>query len=341
MTEGTIGGMMQILDFEIVATHSGPRADRLTLLVKDFKMLGSEGSGQYGMAPRPIELVDHEKFKLQIKLKELRDIQKERSQASAVAQGSVQARSFQSQTGSTSELELGGSSQPVFATQVPYSTESTTSTKNIAPHGALAIESTNFELHQPIIPSYSADSARTNQEQNVRPFAPPESKPSPVKKPTGPEKGLLRFAAKQQGKKSRQDLSADMTDPDLNRAQAAGVNYLDHASRSASRVASLPPEPGADMHVPSSIQTTNGHPQEQSTTPIVPPVDPAVVAANAGLSIEKTALAPMLPSPKQSKPLSNQRKVRDPISSRDVRIPKDQEALLNRLDCESRHCMLS
>lgn len=55
ITQDTLGGLIQILDFEIVATHLGPRESRLTLLIKDFKSLGSEGSGSFG-SPRPIEL---------------------------------------------------------------------------------------------------------------------------------------------------------------------------------------------------------------------------------------------------------------------------------------------
>lgn len=42
------------MDFEIVATHIGPRTSRLTILIKDFQILGSEGSRVFSF-PRPIE----------------------------------------------------------------------------------------------------------------------------------------------------------------------------------------------------------------------------------------------------------------------------------------------
>ncbi|KAL9102662.1 MAG: hypothetical protein Q9163_002215 [Psora crenata] len=52
--QGTLGGVIQLLDFELVATPYGPRSSRLTLFVKDLKLLGSAGSGIKG-SPRSIE----------------------------------------------------------------------------------------------------------------------------------------------------------------------------------------------------------------------------------------------------------------------------------------------
>lgn len=56
VNKGILGGLIQILDFEIVATHFGPRDSRITLLIKEFKGLGSEGSSTFGEFPRPIEV---------------------------------------------------------------------------------------------------------------------------------------------------------------------------------------------------------------------------------------------------------------------------------------------
>lgn len=57
ITRDTLGSLIQIFDFEIVATHIGPRTSRLTILIKDFKIIGSEGSGTFDF-PRPIENVE-------------------------------------------------------------------------------------------------------------------------------------------------------------------------------------------------------------------------------------------------------------------------------------------
>ncbi|KAL9612134.1 MAG: hypothetical protein Q9167_003250 [Letrouitia subvulpina] len=56
VTEHTLGNVIQLLDSEIVATHLGPRAQRLTMLVKDFKVLGSDRS-QAHVQPRPIDAI--------------------------------------------------------------------------------------------------------------------------------------------------------------------------------------------------------------------------------------------------------------------------------------------
>lgn len=53
LTQDPLGGLIQIKDFEIVATHLGPRPSRLTILIKDFQSLGSVGSGGFGL-PRPV-----------------------------------------------------------------------------------------------------------------------------------------------------------------------------------------------------------------------------------------------------------------------------------------------
>lgn len=49
-----LGNVIQIQNAEVVATHLGPRPLRITLLVNNFKVLGSDKSGQFG-SPRPLE----------------------------------------------------------------------------------------------------------------------------------------------------------------------------------------------------------------------------------------------------------------------------------------------
>ena len=120
LTEGKVGGLIQIQDFEIVATHLGPRTDRLTLLVKEFKSLGSDGSTGFGV-PRPIESIDGEKYGLLEKLRKLRTQEKVTStQGPSARESSAAASSMQSQF-RTKPLSnsVPQESQAGFATQVP------------------------------------------------------------------------------------------------------------------------------------------------------------------------------------------------------------------------------
>ncbi|KAL8784720.1 MAG: hypothetical protein Q9213_003817 [Squamulea squamosa] len=54
ITEETVGNIIQLEDAEIVATHIGPRTSKITLLIKKFRLIGSDTSGQIG-DPRPFD----------------------------------------------------------------------------------------------------------------------------------------------------------------------------------------------------------------------------------------------------------------------------------------------
>ena len=53
ITENTRGCLIQLLQFEIVATHHGPPDDRLTLRIQELHHIGCDGEGTFGI-PRPI-----------------------------------------------------------------------------------------------------------------------------------------------------------------------------------------------------------------------------------------------------------------------------------------------
>ncbi|KAL8850965.1 MAG: hypothetical protein Q9221_004110 [Calogaya cf. arnoldii] len=57
ITEETVGNIIQLEDAEIVATHIGPRTSKITLLIKRFKLIGSDTSGQIG-DPRPFDATE-------------------------------------------------------------------------------------------------------------------------------------------------------------------------------------------------------------------------------------------------------------------------------------------
>ena len=116
LTEGTVGGLIQLEEFEIVATHLGPRDKRLTLYVKNFKTLGSNGSGSFGVAPQAIESRDETKELLN-KLAHLR-----KQKTDTHFKQSAKTSPVASQSSSHNiELENDQESQTGFATQISRS----------------------------------------------------------------------------------------------------------------------------------------------------------------------------------------------------------------------------
>ena len=116
LTDGTVGGLIQLEEFEIVATHLGPRDKRLTLYVKNFKTLGANGSNSFGAAPQAIESRDETKDLLN-KLAHLR-----RQNLDTLFKQSAKTSPIASQSSSHDiELENGQESQTGFATQVSRS----------------------------------------------------------------------------------------------------------------------------------------------------------------------------------------------------------------------------
>lgn len=101
-----------------MATHLGPRDSRLTLLINDFKSLGSEGSGPFGF-PRPIE-VHQEIQELLENVKLFRD--KESAESGHQSRNDVvEESSHHSQSDedmSSDDSHLGD--QQTLATQVPH-----------------------------------------------------------------------------------------------------------------------------------------------------------------------------------------------------------------------------
>lgn len=116
ITDGTRGGLVQIRAFEIVATHYGPKQSRLTLLIKDFHSLGSDGSGTFGN-PVPIELRQDIRVPL-IQLGELRAQEPTNGQPHSDLGDDVTASDIRSQaTDGSSDDEADVVTQTAFATQ--------------------------------------------------------------------------------------------------------------------------------------------------------------------------------------------------------------------------------
>ncbi|MCJ1471942.1 hypothetical protein MMC13_000584 [Lambiella insularis] len=92
VTDGTQGGIIQLLHFEVVATHHGPKPDQLTLRIQDFKPLGSDGSGVFGN-PKPIE----QRNRVQEFLEELKTLRGQPTTKRSVGDNGLLGESFQSQ----------------------------------------------------------------------------------------------------------------------------------------------------------------------------------------------------------------------------------------------------
>ena len=116
LTEGTLGGLIQLEEFEIVATHLGPRDKRLTLYVKNFKPLGANGSGRFGSAPQAIESRDETKDLLN----ELAHLRRQKSDTHFKQSAKTSPIAPQSSSHDI-ELENGQESQTGFATQISRS----------------------------------------------------------------------------------------------------------------------------------------------------------------------------------------------------------------------------
>lgn len=122
-TQYPLGGLLSINEFEILATHSGPRPRRLTILIKDFQTLGSVGSGAYGFPraligfPEVIKLLDRLQMlrsKGHCKGQTLNNVEDLENRDSPVrTQGETKYSSPNSSDCSRS------ASQEIFATQVP------------------------------------------------------------------------------------------------------------------------------------------------------------------------------------------------------------------------------
>lgn len=121
ITLDTLGRLIEILDFEIVATHIGPKNSRLTMLIKDFRLIGEGGSGRINNIPRPIEVVESI-LDLLNKLQSFR--QKESSICQKLKEQSHKARSPLIKPLDESTLsneETWEADYDGFATQIPCS----------------------------------------------------------------------------------------------------------------------------------------------------------------------------------------------------------------------------
>lgn len=119
ITQGTLGGIFQLANFEIVAQHHGPKKTKITMLIHELNHIGSDGSCAFGR-PRPIEcLEDIQELLDEFHAFRAQDaISREASSDLALHKRFVP---LSSRTSSISSCDTGEDlSQAAFATQVPH-----------------------------------------------------------------------------------------------------------------------------------------------------------------------------------------------------------------------------
>lgn len=362
--------LIQLHDFEILATHFGPRDKRLTLYVKDFKSLDSGGSGTFGVAPQAIESREGTKELLN-KLAELREHEKHvRSAASAAESPMKSPPSTQ-----TSEASNDQISQPGFATQVPRSVAPTVSKSR--PLGSTT--SVNIKI------TSSADSAKSSahptkvkdgkfSEVTLSPF---QRKAAPERPSVSHKKALLSLlrthnrAPPPQGRKPDSVIGQSLGHVKAsskpvtgeNEKQASQVeNPITHDikdSRSATaaqkrkrqspessqrkKVSNEPSLQKMDFdrenlaanHALENKASSELGAAEASTVALhIQPASTLILKSTNSHPPNDSLEPPIHVTSNDSSSASALNNMRNGISPRDIRIPKDQERLLSRADCK-------
>ena len=363
--------LIQLHDFEILATHFGPRDRRLTLYVKDFKSLDSGGSGTFGVAPQAIESREGTKELLN-KLAELRKHEKHvHSAASAVESPMKSQPSTQ-----TSNASNDQDSQAGFATQVPRSVAptvsksrplgsatsvniNTTSSADSAKSSAhpTKVKKGNFSevtsspLQQkaaPEIPSVSHKKALLSLLRRNHNRAPPpqERKPDSVR---GQSLGQVTATSKPgtgENEKQASQVENPITHDIKDSRSATAAQKRKRQSPETSQRKKLSNEPSLQkMNFDSENLAANDALENKASSELG-----ATEASTVALHSQPSSTLilkytkPHPPNASLKPPIhstsndlssaSAQNHMRNGISPRDVRIPKDQETLLSRADCK-------
>ena len=355
LTEGTVGGLIRLNEFEIVATHYGPRDKRLTLYVKDFKSIGSNGSGQFGVAPQAIESREGSKELLE-KLADLRS-----HGWDAHSEQTATASPIRSQPSTqTSEAAINEESQADFATQVPrfnvpksskakpQSTFTTKNAKSLAPppkgkNGTPLAGTLNPLQVQAAPQKQSSSNTLLGLLRNFKGAAPaPEVVlEAPSKQPPGPSRASTEpTLIGREGEASRR-IALTLGDENASR------DHAETPKRKRESPVNNPRKKAADGHSLNRIDkacerlTANHdlHNEARSEAAVTEESINKLRSRPVSPSISKThPIVPMVASidsvPKLTRSAPGQNTGRKRISNRDVNIPKDQEALLNRADCK-------
>lgn len=372
MTQDPLGGLIQIKDFEIVATHLGPRPYRVTILIKDFQSLGSVGSGGFGMPGQLTDLLEVRELLDRLNILRLEEPSKSHQEVSR-AEGAgdqdspsdTQSRIMRSNSGSSGRSR--SASQENFATQVPRSRLAESSnTKALKSNGISRHGNSNDLPTSPNRPLISrpmiekplnaptkvlkrgSSTLNANAEKSAAQLQPSDLSPKkpPARVKNQPKKSisateLLELLSKNQGPKLSRHSKSDATPvgPVVLRSEENDLGSASHDVRlemdgQSEEVANLP----AKFEILPEAQV--------STSTVTTGVTPCIkLGAETNRNIETLNLMKPVANggPPSSPVISsvfsiahvlslNQGSSR--ISHREVKISKDQQALLDCSDCK-------
>lgn len=359
ITRDTLGSLIQILDFEIVATHIGPRTSRLTILIKDFQILGSEGSGVFSF-PRPIENMAGI-VELLDELKSFRENESSRCQ---------KERKEDNLARSSPTKSLGESTFPndenselcyqEFATQVHHSWHNgralVKEIKSSNPNSPTRLKNTpKLDTHAKANTENSANSIPTSFKENKTQLPNPKSGVS-LRSPKRTQLRHIQPMAKGNQDIKAQDLlsllpgyqKTKSTIPQKTTAiptrpvqTATSVNQVQTDSKKVLKAFKKKAETKQEVNVvevSSDLAQKNEKPEQDA---LVLSAHDVVVAPEVPLEpiIDKVTL-PTIPQVSRSHTtflthVLTWCKPSGPIKEKEVKILKDQKFLLERSDCES------
>ena len=366
LTDGTVGGLIQLHEFEIVATHLGPRDKRLTLYVQNFKCLSSDRSSTFGVAPQAIE----GRARTKELLKKLAGLREHESDAHFKQSASSSPIKSQSNT-QISEAGTNQASQVGFATQlsrpnaptvsklkpqelitsIDIGSSSTVNTmKSCVPpmkdkHGGPAVNTLN-SLQIPAAPQGPSVSGKAAlllgllQSHGRVPRAPELTSGPSTETPRGRTAVSIRPTVNQ----GENEASSDMTR--ASGGENASKTLIGTQKRKRRSPENSPQKKAGDDDDSEGVDKdceglvskddldkkgrSEAAVNEASTSTLhsQPASPPKTDAANLHLNVL------LEPPVLQSSELTSSASGRNRISSREVNIPKAQETLLNRADCK-------
>ena len=369
VTDGTVGGLIQLQDFEIVVRCNGRRDRLFTLSVANFKSLDSIKSGTFGCAPQAIE--GREEIKeLLPKLAALHGQESDaRSEQSAAPSPIKSQLSTQ-----TSEPANDQDSPSGFATQLtrsinPSNSKPNTSRSNNHLNTNAALGAISAKALAP-----PTDAKYEDLVASISGLA--QAKAAPQKKTSSSKEALLGLLNNNKRATLTPDIFPQPMIEDLSGVNVASTEpigmekeggasrenafaqNLGHAGRAPGKIQkrkrrspdSTPRKKPADDH--SSYVVGNGRDSSTVYHDLGNRVGSGISLAKDSVDLlliqpnDPSASASKKPIPQASRDRSVSSTVkhnsssfahnagRSRISSRDVGIPKDQDILLSRADCK-------
>ncbi|KAL9129659.1 MAG: hypothetical protein Q9217_001938 [Psora testacea] len=331
LSQGSLGGVLQLLDFELVATPYGPRSSRLTLFIKDFNILGSAGSGEKGV-PRPIEDAGDISVLLEKLSRQRKGLDQSESQGPSTRQSLPRASFVQSPllNDDLSRDTRPGDEVSSFATQISraHLTKQSLEVPIRNGDGALAIQTGTLGSNAHSVYKVKPQALRSASNAELLSILP--LKP--------------RIGESASGSPAARNVPTEQTQALVDLQAVATPN-----NRGTNTIASEiePLQPPANVTTTRTIESNlalkkysevgaPASPKPVSIMVSAPRLpDPFSLGPSAGLgndSVITSGAALPRDSPNAHLRGTSQRRKRDRIRIRDVRISKEQDILLSRSD---------